>query len=97
MHLILLCVQNPSCRVMAIRVDGDHGETVNNAFGRFRRRPKTAMPMGLPLVHVVLVWMAFSLRRSGSKMASTGMMQCLALFQASRKLGLTATISLRAL
>jgi hypothetical protein len=40
---------------------------------------------------------ALPLRQSGSKKASTGTMQCWARRQASRKLGFSATVSLRAL
>lgn len=53
------------------------------------------MPMGSPLALEMRVGMAFPLRQSGSKMASTGMMQCWAFFQASLKLGLLATDSVR--
>src|ERR1035437_2597743 len=58
---------------------------------------RPATPSGSPSAFEMRVGMALPLRQSGSKMASAGTMQCWAFFQASRKLDLLATVSLRAL
>ena len=55
------------------------------------------MPMGPPSARRMRVATARPERQSGSKKASAGTMACRAWRQASRKLGLSATVSLRAL
>src|SRR5665647_3787427 len=65
--------------------------------GDFHDDHRPAMPSGSPSAFEMRVGMALPLRQSGSKMASAGTMQCWAFFQASRKLALLATVSLRAL
>jgi len=55
------------------------------------------MPIGCRSASVKRVATARPERQSGSKIASAAMMQCCALRQASRKLGFSCTVSLRAL